>query len=138
MMLKTYSMQKLINQWLQADKFFKSIALITTLIVVYLMLMPQDPEASEWEFLSIRGDLILHFICYFGMTLIYFSAFYTSSEALKKALFCSVVLGSFLEFLQLIPFFQRQFDVFDLLCNTLGALCAWLILKGFLYYSTKE
>jgi len=114
-------MQKLILRWLQADRFFKSLAGLATLVVIYLSLKPPSPESESWNFLIIRGDLILHFICYFGLSILYFFAFFQSKNCIKKALILSCSIGFFLEFLQLVPLFDRFFDYQDLLANFLGA-----------------
>ena len=57
---------------------------------------------------------------------------------MSKSLVIAVVLGTFLEILQLIPFFQRYFDWQDLIANSLGGLFSWLIIKGIFNYSIKE
>ena len=131
-------MLKHIHRWLQAKKFFKTFALFATLIVVFLSLKPPSPNPQSWTFLYLRGDLFLHLICYFGMTFLYFFAFYTQNNSLSKSALISLTLGFVLELLQLITFFQRFFDPFDLLANSLGVLGAWLIIKGIFYYSLKE
>ena len=131
-------MLKHIHRWLQAKKFFKTFALFATLIVVFLSLKPPSPNPQSWTFLYLRGDLLLHFICYFGMTFLYFFASYTQNNSLSKSVLISLTLGFVLELLQLITFFQRFFDPFDLLANSLGVFGAWLIIKGIFYYSLKE
>lgn len=131
-------MQKLIHHWLQADKFFKTLAFYATLVVVIFSLKPNLLIKQPWSFTFIREDHLLHFICYFGMTSLYFFAFYTKQNALKKSLIYSLALGGILELLQLFPVFQRHFDYTDLLANSLGMVSAWLIIKGFFNYSVKE
>lgn len=131
-------MLKHIHRWLQTKKIFKTFALFATLIVVFLSLKPPSPNSQSWTFLCLRGDLFLHFICYFGMTFLYFFAFYTQNNSLRKSALISLILGLVLELLQLITFFQRFFDPFDLLANCLGVFGASLIIKGIFYYSTKE
>tara|TARA_B100000989_G_C19525792_1_gene466807 strand:+ start:1869 stop:2087 length:219 start_codon:yes stop_codon:yes gene_type:complete len=72
------------------------------------------------------------------MTFLYYFAFYNQNNSLRKSALTSLILGFVLELLQLITFFQRFFDPFDLLANSLGALGAWLIIKGIFNYSIKE
>ena len=98
-------MQKLILNWLQAKSVFKTLAWCATLIVVYLTLKTSCNNNKEWYFLFFRGDLVLHFVCYFFIAVIYCLAFF---------------LGLILELLQLISFFQRHFDIQDLFANLLG------------------
>jgi VanZ family protein len=131
-------MQNHINRWLQDDHFFKSLAIFATLVVVYLSLKPPSPEIDPWSFLWFRGDLVLHFICYFGLTILYFFALYTFTNPMTKSLAYAIVLGTFLETLQLVPLFQRYFDWQDLTANLLGGLVSWLIIKGVFYYSIKK
>ena len=131
-------MLKHIHRWLQTKKIFKTFALFATLIVVFLSLKPPSSNSQSWTFLCLRGDLFLHFICYFGMTFLYFFAFYTQNNSLRKSVLISLILGFVLELLQLITFFKRFFDPFDLLANSLGVVGAWLIIKGIFYYSIKE
>lgn len=57
---------------------------------------------------------------------------------MSKSLVIAVVLGAFLEILQLIPFFQHYFDWQDLIANSLGELVSWLFIKGIFNYSIKE
>lgn len=131
-------MQKRIHHWLQADRFFKSLSIFATLAVIYLSLKPPSPEIEPWSFLGFRGDLVLHFICYLGLTILYFFALYTLTNPMTKSLVYSILLGIFLETLQLVPLFQRYFDGQDLIANLLGGLVSWLIIQGVFYYSIKE
>tara|TARA_Y100000385_G_scaffold283936_1_gene341032 strand:- start:231 stop:626 length:396 start_codon:yes stop_codon:yes gene_type:complete len=131
-------MLKHIYRWLQDKNFFKIFALFATLIVVFLSLKPPSQNPQSWTFLYLRGDLFLHFTCYFVMTFLYLFAFYTQNNSLSKSALISLALGFVLELLQLITFFQRFFDPFDLLANSLGVHGAWLIIKGIFYYSLKE
>ena len=57
---------------------------------------------------------------------------------MTKSLAYAIVLGTFLETLQLVPLFQRYFDWQDLTANLLGGLVSWLIIKGVFNYSIKE
>ena len=85
----------------------------------------------------IRGDLILHFCFYLGLTLSYFAAFYTFKEPLLKSGISAWLIGTLLELLQAIPFFHREFDPFDLLANSLGVFFAALLIKKLFNYSLK-
>ena len=57
---------------------------------------------------------------------------------MTKSLVYSILLGIFLEILQLVPLFQRYFDGQDLIANLLGGLVSWLIIQGVFYYSIEE
>lgn len=135
---KIFLMLSHIHRWLQAKRFFRVLAFFSTLVVVFLSLKPPSPDSQSWTFFFFRGDLILHFVCYFGMTFVYFFAFYTQKNALKKSGLSSLLLGCLLELFQLAPVFHRYFDLLDLLANSLGVLGAWIAVKGIFYYSVKE
>ena len=128
-------MQKRIHQLLQADKLFKVVALFATFSLLFLSLKPPGEDSQPWDILFIRADLVLHFIGYFGLTLLYFFAFYTHTNTLLKAYVYAMLIGVCTEILQLISIFQRHFDFVDLIANLFGGFCAWLISKRFFYYS---
>ncbi len=121
-------MQKLILNWLQAKSVFKTLAWCATLIVVYLTLKTPRNTNKEWYFLFFRGDLVLHFVCYFSIAVIYCLAFFTYKFYLKKAFIYAFFLGLILELLQLISFFQRHFDIQDLFANLLGVSLGILLI----------
>ncbi len=130
-------MHKRIHHWLQADRYFKLFACLATLATFYLSLKPPSADQVPWHFYMIRGDLILHFCFYLGLTLSYFAAFYTFKKPLLKSGISAWLIGTLLELLQAIPFFQREFDPFDLLANSLGVFLAAFIIKKLFNYSLK-
>lgn len=130
-------MHKRIHHWLQADRYFKLLAYTATLAAFYFSLKPPSPDQVPWSFYAIRGDLILHFCLYLGLTLIYFTAFYTYTKTLLKSWVSAWLIGTLLEGLQSVPFFHREFDPYDLLANTLGVACACLLIKKLINYSLK-
>ncbi|MGI9541113.1 MAG: VanZ family protein [Flavobacteriaceae bacterium] len=130
-------MRQLIHRWLQADLFFKIVAILATLEVIYLSLKPLGPVTEYWTFLYFRQDIILHFVCYFSLTVIYFAAFFTHSQVLKKAFLISFFIGFILECFQLIPYFERTFDYADLIANLIGSSLGILIIRFFFFDSVK-
>ena len=110
-------MQKLIRLLLLNDRLFKFLSVLATLIVIYFSLKSPNPNSKNWYFLIIRGDLLLHFICYFGLSSIYFYAFLNIQNGKLYALLLSIIVGILLEILQIIPFFRRFFDFKDLIAN---------------------
>ena len=130
-------MHKRIHHWLQADRFFKLIAYSATVAAFYFSLKPPSPKQPPWYLCHLRGDLLLHLIFYFGLTFSYFTALYTHKKSLLKALIYAWLLGVFLEVLQSFSFFQREFDLLDLLANSLGVLGAGVSLKKLFNYSLK-
>ena len=56
-------MQMPIQRWLQEDNYFKILAGVATLVVVYLSLKPPGPDEKSWDFFLFRGDLILRKEC---------------------------------------------------------------------------
>ena len=114
--------------------FYKYIAVLATLFVIYMSLKPPDTSSQIWSFLYLPGDKILHVICYFTLTIIYFFSFYNSQKKVFLSSLFAFLLGFILELLQILKIFQRQFDLFDILSNTIGICIAILIINK-MYYS---
>ena len=131
-------MQRIILSWLQADKFFKVLALFATFIVVYLSLKPPGQESNYWTFLFFRQDIVLHFGCYFLLTVVYFTALFKHNSAIKTSFSFSFFIGCLMELLQLIPFFERTFDLADIAANFTGSFCGILLIQILFGDSLKE
>ena len=131
-------MQRIILSWLQADRFFKVLALFTTFIVIYLSLKQPGQEFNPWTFLFFRQDIVLHFSCYFSLTVIYFTALFKYKSAIKTSFLLSFFIGCLMELLQLIPFFERTFDVADIAANFIGSLCGIIMIQRLFVDSLKE
>jgi glycopeptide antibiotics resistance protein len=65
------------------------------------------------------------------LTAIYFAAFFTHRQVLKKAFLISLFVGFILECFQLITYFERTFDYADLIANLMGASLGILIIRFF-------
>ena len=131
-------MQQITLSWLQADKFFKVLALFTAFIVVYLSLKRPGQESSSWTFLFFRQDIVLHFGCYFSLTIIYFTALFKYKSVIKTSFLLSFFIGCLIELLQLIPFFERTFDIADIAANFIGSLCGIVLIQRLFSDSLKE
>jgi len=131
-------MRKLINQLLQLDKLFKVTAVVLTLIVVYLSLKPPEPDSESWSIFFIRGDLFLHFVCYFVLSIIYYLAMYNYGKTIQKALILSLFVGFTLESLQLIPIFNRFFDLKDLVANSFGSGIGIILIQFLFSHSIQD
>jgi len=131
-------MQRIIQGWLQADRFFKVLALFATFIVVYLSLKPPGQESNYWTFLFFRQDIVLHFGCYFSLTIIYFTALSKYKSVIKTSFLLSFFIGYSIELLQLIPFFERTFDLADIAANFTGSFCEILLIQILFADSLKE
>ena len=131
-------MQRIILSWLQADKFFKVLALFATFIVVYLSLMPPGQESNSWTFLFFKQDIVLHFSCYFLLTVVYFAALFKHNSAIKTSFSFSFFIGCLMELLQLISFFERTFDLADIAANFTGSFCGILLIQILFADSLKE
>ncbi len=129
-------MQKLIKPWFLNDRLFKFLSVLATIVVIYLSLKAPNPDAKKWYFLLIRGDLVLHFICYLGLSSIYFYAFFNIEKGKIYAFLLSLFVGVLLESLQIIPFFKRFFDFQDLIANIFGSTLGISINK-FIFDSNK-
>tara|TARA_B110000003_G_C16556350_1_gene498618 strand:- start:121 stop:471 length:351 start_codon:yes stop_codon:yes gene_type:complete len=108
--------------------YYKYIAIIATLFVIYMSLKPPDSSSDFSSFFYLPGDKILHVICYFFLTLIYYFSFYNFKKKIYFSSLISFILGFGLELLQIFKIFQRQFDFFDILSNTIGISLAILII----------
>ena len=131
-------MRKLINQLLLEDKLLKTTAVITTLIVVYLSLKPPESDSESWSIFFIRGDLFLHFVCYFGLSILYYLALLNHEKVVIKTLILSVFIGFILEILQLVSIFHRFFDVQDLIANFFGAIAGIFLIRFLFSHSFKD
>ena len=131
-------MQRIILSWLQAGRFFKVLALFTTFIVIYLSLKQPGQEFNPWTFLFFRQDIVLHFSCYFSLTVIYFTALFKYKSAIKTSFLLFFFIGCLMELLQLIPFFERTFDVADIAANFIGSLCGIILIQILFADSLKE
>jgi len=131
-------MRKLINQLLQQGKLLRFTAVLATLLVVYLSLKSPDPESKPWSFFFIRGDLILHFACYFTLAIIYYLALFNYEKTVQKALILSILVGFTLESMQLIQVFNRFFDLKDLLANFFGSSVGIIIIQFLFSHSIQD
>ena len=131
-------MRKLINQLLLEDKLLKTTAVITTLIVVYLSLKPPESDSESWSIFFIRVDLFLHFVCYFGLSILYYLSLLNHEKVVIKTLILSVFIGFILEILQLVPIFHRFFDVQDLIANFFGAIAGIFLIRFLFSHSFKD
>ena len=113
---------------------YKYIAFTATLFVIYLSLKPPDSNLDSWNFFYFPGDKILHVICYFFLTIIYYFSLYKFKKQIFFSILFAFLLGFILELLQMLKIFQRQFDFFDIISNTMGIILAFLIIK-IIYYS---
>ena len=125
-------MQKHIRLLLLNDRLFKFLSVLATLIVIYFSLKLPNPNSKNWYFLIIRGDFLLHFICYFGLSSIYFYALLNDKNGRLYAHLLSIFVGILLEILQIMPFFKRFFDFQDLISNIIGAIGGVIFNKIFL------
>ena len=131
-------MQKRIRLFLLNERLFKFLSVLATLIVIYFSLKSPNPNSKNWYFLIIRGDLLLHFICYFGLSSIYFYAFLNIQNGRLHSPLLSVFVGLLLEILQIIPFFRRFFDFQDLIANFIGAIGGIFLNKLFSIQTTNK
>ena len=111
------------------DYLLLIVAIAMTIGISYYSLKP--PSLEKGYFPSI--DKIQHFFSYFFLCIVYFFTlrnYFKLKSPYKKAVIFAIALGTLLEFLQLIPIFNRYFDIIDLVANILGAIIAILIIKS--------
>ncbi len=125
-------MQKPIQHLLERKYLPLVLAILITISVSYFSLKSPTPGND----VAFEGqDKLHHFISYFIVMFSYcwvLNNYFKVKSTCLKALIFSLILGTSLEFLQLIPMFKRSFEFLDLMANALGALCAYLIMKKFI------
>jgi len=104
---------------LSYKKLWLIVGYSLVLIIIYASLM-SDPVNIEVRFF----DKYAHTLSYFAL-MGWFVQIYHSRKALIVCAILFVCLGVGLEFVQGLTGY-RQFDIYDMLANTLGVLIAWL------------
>lgn len=79
------------------------------------------------------GDKIFHFLAYGLLTFLWFYTFiyafrFKKKKAILSASILSVIFGIIIEVLQGSVTVSRQFDVYDVIANTMGVLLISLVL----------
>ena len=78
-------------------------------------------------------DKVVHFMMYFFLSMLGMIYLYRTKTTIKKKIwyFLFVIfLGIIIEFFQ--PFFERGFEVLDMVADIIGAVTAWIIISYFL------
>lgn len=126
-------MQQLMQRLL-VDKYFSlAAAFLCTVAIIFLSLKSPSKD-SELPFFE-GQDKIYHFISYFLLTIVYFlmyKNYFKTKFSLIKAGVSVIMLGTILEFIQPLSFFNRDFDVFDLIANFIGVIFAIITIKIFI------
>ena len=126
-------MQQLIRR-LSVDKYFSlAIAFSSTVAIIFLSL---NSPSKDNDLPIFEGhDKVYHFISYFILTIVYFlmyKNYFKTRFSLIKAAVSVTMLGVILEFIQPLSFFNRDFDVYDLIANFIGVIFAIITIKIFI------
>ena len=70
-------MQMPIKRWLQEGNYFKILAGVATLVVVYLSLKPPGPDQQPRNLVFIRGYLFFLLPCFLSLMNLYVFVFFT-------------------------------------------------------------
>ena len=102
-------------------------------------------NGSNLPHLAVKGiDKYVHFIFHFVFALLWFMYFYKKTIRISKSAFVvfmgSVVFGIAIECCQALFTTTRKADIYDVLANSIGALCALttLLLSFHFYKKTVE
>ena len=102
-----------------------TIGWLLILLVLYASLTSNPLQTPGIAF----GDKIGHFLAYFTLVSWFCQLYKPNVHTLLFGLF--ITMGVLLEFIQSAVGY-RTFDVVDMLANSAGAVCGWLLVK-FLY-----
>ncbi|WP_306353438.1 VanZ family protein [Flavobacterium sp. '19STA2R22 D10 B1'] len=118
---------------------FFGLALFWTIFITLLSLM-RFSEVPKIEVENV--DKYVHFIFYFGFTMLWYLGLSTKFNTVKKekiaaiALGIAVVYGIMIEVIQGMFTVSRNADVYDAIANTCGSIFAILVLG--IYYKLKK
>lgn len=109
----------------------RTLAVFWTGFTAFLSLMPPG-DSSSLEFLKLPGvDKVGHCFFYFCLALFWcLAGLRVKGYAVIVFIFC-VSFGILMEFLQFYLFYGRQFEILDMIANTIGVGC------GIVLYKTK-
>lgn len=105
------------NFGLAYPRLWQAIGWLLVTAVIVLTLIPKPPQPP-----LITSDKAHHLLAYAGLTLWFIQAF---AARLRWAVFL-IGLGIALEYIQ-GALGYRQFEYIDMLANTLGVGCGWLL-----------
>jgi VanZ family protein len=110
------------------------LSLITALIIMYMSLAPSN-TFKDVDLDIPYLDKIVHFLMYFGLTIVLLFEHRTVLKNNKSILLLAIIpvaFGTIMEFLQALFTETRQGDFFDAVFNTIGVLLALILWKVFL------
>ena len=110
----------------------KLLAISYTLLIVVLSLSPIPRAIPGFKFLEM--DKLIHLTMYFILILIWGFYLISFKFSLIKILFLTIFFGLLIETLQYLLPFGRNFDLGDIIANSVGAIIGIIIL---LFYKKK-
>lgn len=89
---------------------------------------PQTDVLFIFDFDFTHADKIKHFIAYFILAFLLLRFWENAKDKVKDTIFVAVIFGIVIEVLQI--FVGREFDILDMITNSVGAWCyCWLFEK---------
>ena len=106
---------------------YRKIWLLLGIIYILLILLGSLAKIPESEIQFSGADKIIHFSMYF-ILVGWFSQLYEKNSSRLIILLLAMLLGLLIEILQGLTAY-RSFDYLDEVANSIGAICAFLLLK---------
>jgi len=122
------NINKIIEYRIKHSSFFRVLAIIWFLIMLYLLLSPSNdlPKVPTFPFM----DKLIHFSLYLIFTfLCLFSSSIKKSRNIPWIIIMAFAMCVITEFLQKIMPFGRSFDYYDMIANSCG------IIVGLLFFN---
>ena len=110
----------------------KLLAISYTLLIVVLSLSPIPRSIPSFKFFEM--DKLIHLTMYFILILLWGINLISFKFSLIKILFLTIFFGLLMETLQYLLPFGRNFDLGDIIANSVGAIIGIIIL---LFYKKK-
>lgn len=110
----------------------KLLAISYTLLIVVLSLSPIPRAIPNFKFFEM--DKLIHLTMYFILILLWGINLISFKFSLIKILFLTIFFGLLIETLQYLLPFGRNFDLGDIIANSVGAIIGIIIL---LFYKKK-
>ena len=110
----------------------KLLAISYTILIVVLSLSPIPRAIPNFKFFEM--DKLIHLTMYFILILLWGINLISFKFSLIKILFLTIFFGLLIETLQYLLPFGRNFDLGDIIANSVGAIIGIIIL---LFYKKK-
>lgn len=112
-------------------------AIIWTVLITFLSLKSESPVSVSIKIPHV--DKIVHFVFYFVFVFLWSKATETKQQLnLFTIVLIAIIYGIIIEALQGLVTETRNADILDIVANSIGALLAMLLLRGFKNKTLKK